>query len=353
LGSHCFSDLDDSVFSSVGLVRNHVYSLLDAQSVRDNRLVLLRNPWGRKEWQGDWSRFSKTWKGNEAENFYSKLAPGCFWISYEDLLRYFHDIVICKLHRDYEELRFRDSFVNGKTSHCYKLQVLHMTDLHITITQQSKRADKQVDKHPLSWILYNENKKTCTLVSPKPITQYSHNYLLEPGNYTVVPVSFSPKSQEYVLCFHYSKPILVQSVPINKKLYLSYLHKSIIDNATSPTSCHVITKHLSHGLSVYQWSSSQFYLYFIVNHSHHHTISFQCDALRCENLTSSRNMLFTTDVLFPQQQQIIMCLTPADVGFYRLGVSYSMAVLNEITELHYPEISEEDIIHSPQMKEKH
>jgi len=61
-------------------------------------------------------------------------------------------------------------------------------------------------------------------------------------------------------------------------------------------------------------------------------------------------MLFTTDVLFPQQQQIIMCLTPGDVGFYRLGVSYSMAVLNEISELHYPDISEEDIIHSPQMK---
>jgi len=104
----------------VGLVRNHVYSLLGVQVVRGTRLILLRNPWGHQEWNGDWSRHSSVWQSTEAKTFYNNLSHGSFWISYEDLLRYFHDVVICKLYTDYEEIRFKDNFVNGNTISWYK-----------------------------------------------------------------------------------------------------------------------------------------------------------------------------------------------------------------------------------------
>lgn len=49
-----------------GLLLNHAYSLLGVFEIDSKekkgekiRLVLLRNPWGKKEWEGSWSNNSK------------------------------------------------------------------------------------------------------------------------------------------------------------------------------------------------------------------------------------------------------------------------------------------------------
>ena len=54
-----------------GLVTGHAYSVLHALAAPDHdgnerRLLLLRNPWGKGEWQGDWSDKSKLWSKNPA-----------------------------------------------------------------------------------------------------------------------------------------------------------------------------------------------------------------------------------------------------------------------------------------------
>lgn len=53
--------------TKVGLVDAHAYSLIAAVEVNINmvskeKLVLVRNPWGFKEWNGDWSDSSQKWK---------------------------------------------------------------------------------------------------------------------------------------------------------------------------------------------------------------------------------------------------------------------------------------------------
>lgn len=51
---------------SVGLVDAHAYSLLRATEIKlwngqTERLLHIRNPWGKKEWTGDWSDNSPLW----------------------------------------------------------------------------------------------------------------------------------------------------------------------------------------------------------------------------------------------------------------------------------------------------
>jgi len=46
-----------------GLVANHAYSVLRAVECKGKRFVVVRNPWGRKEWTGPWSDGSKEWQG--------------------------------------------------------------------------------------------------------------------------------------------------------------------------------------------------------------------------------------------------------------------------------------------------
>jgi hypothetical protein len=49
----------------VGLVDAHAYSLISAREIKAKsgrvKLVQVRNPWGKKEWGGDWSDNSNLW----------------------------------------------------------------------------------------------------------------------------------------------------------------------------------------------------------------------------------------------------------------------------------------------------
>lgn len=58
--------------SKVGLVDAHAYSLISALEVetgvmKKTKFLLIRNPWGFREWTGDWSDNSPLWKETKAE----------------------------------------------------------------------------------------------------------------------------------------------------------------------------------------------------------------------------------------------------------------------------------------------
>ena len=63
------SAADDSSndMTKVGLVDAHAYSLIAAievnvSMIKKEKLVQVRNPWGFREWNGDWSDTSPKWK---------------------------------------------------------------------------------------------------------------------------------------------------------------------------------------------------------------------------------------------------------------------------------------------------
>ena len=63
------SGLTGSDLTKVGLVDSHAYSLIAALEVScgpftKERLLMLRNPWGFREWSGDWSDTSSKWREN-------------------------------------------------------------------------------------------------------------------------------------------------------------------------------------------------------------------------------------------------------------------------------------------------
>ncbi|KAL4749963.1 hypothetical protein BDW72DRAFT_194320 [Aspergillus terricola var. indicus] len=71
-----------------GISENHSYSIMDVKEIDGVRLVKLRNPWGKKEWNGAWSDGSEQWTPQWMEKLNHKFGnDGFFWISYEDLLK--------------------------------------------------------------------------------------------------------------------------------------------------------------------------------------------------------------------------------------------------------------------------
>jgi hypothetical protein len=89
--------------TGTGLVAMHVYSVLRIAEVRidgeeaPTMLIKLRNPWGKREWTGDWSDSSDKWKKfdvAEKLNHQPRFDDGIFWMPLEEFLKYFNVIEV-------------------------------------------------------------------------------------------------------------------------------------------------------------------------------------------------------------------------------------------------------------------
>eukprot|EP00466_Bigelowiella_natans_P020046 jgi/Bigna1/129142/aug1.8_g3850 len=87
-----------------GIVQGHAYSILDMFQLDTGiNLIRLRNPWGRKEWTGDWSDESPKWTRRyqkivemRTNKKFVSADDGAFWMSFRDFTIHFEDIYICR-----------------------------------------------------------------------------------------------------------------------------------------------------------------------------------------------------------------------------------------------------------------
>mmetsp|Transcript_13890 Transcript_13890/g.26293 ORF Transcript_13890/g.26293 Transcript_13890/m.26293 type:complete len:1904 (+) Transcript_13890:1-5712(+) len=87
-----------------GIVQGHAYSILDLFTIDVGvNLIQLRNPWGRKEWTGDWSDNSDKWtrryralvERRQKKKFVA-ADDGAFWMEFRDFSIHFEDIYVCR-----------------------------------------------------------------------------------------------------------------------------------------------------------------------------------------------------------------------------------------------------------------
>ena len=98
--------------SGGGLVPGHAYSIIRFVEVEGNRIVNIYNPWGKFEWDGDWSDNDSKWTREIKEIVQPTLKDndGLFWMSYDDFLKRFSSMNVCQL-KDWEEIRVRGKFL--------------------------------------------------------------------------------------------------------------------------------------------------------------------------------------------------------------------------------------------------
>lgn len=101
-GSNAHED-GDSAYSPQGVVQGHAFGILRLAEVDGNKLIQIRNPWGRGEWKGDWSDKSSKWttRNRNQLNWHDDKDEGIFWMDLNDYVTEFDSIYVC---RDFSDM---------------------------------------------------------------------------------------------------------------------------------------------------------------------------------------------------------------------------------------------------------
>lgn len=132
----------------LGLATGHAYAVLDMQQVEQERVLLLRNPWGKQEWNGkfgkhDMSEISLTVrKGFDLTKEQEDM--GCFCIAYEDVVRCFEQCSLSwnpyMLYRSPEGKPRRPVRIACHGTFDYTKSTALMPQLHIGVVDAPRRT---------------------------------------------------------------------------------------------------------------------------------------------------------------------------------------------------------------------
>ncbi|KFB37246.1 AGAP000829-PB-like protein [Anopheles sinensis] len=362
--------VDEDEYQRKGLRPRHAYSVLDVRDIKGHRLLKLRNPWGHFSWQGDWSDDSELW----TDELRDSLMPhggseGVFWISFEDVLRYFDCIDICKVRSEWNEVRLFGTLQPLRALSCVLITVLEPTEAEFTLFQEGQRNSEKSQRSQLDLcvVLFRTrnpaNPEVGRLVehSKRQVRGFvGCHKMLETDLYMLVCLAFNHwhtgiddfmQYPQCVLAIHSSKRLLVEQITPPPFL----LADAIISLTLAKGQRHEGRE----GMTAYYLTKGWAGLVVMVENRHENKwIHVKCDCQESYNVVSTRGELKTVDSVPPLQRQVIIVLTQLEGsgGFsiahrltHRLANSGGLHDWGPPSSTHYPPIENVSELHSPRM----
>ncbi|XP_011503492.1 PREDICTED: calpain-D-like [Ceratosolen solmsi marchali] len=316
--------VDEDEYQKKGLRPRHAYSVLDVRDVQGIRLLRLRNPWGHYSWKGEWSDDSPIWTIQLREMLMPHGASdGVFWISFDDVLRYFDCIDICKTRVGWSEVRLRGTLPPlSSLSHlsCVLLTVLEPTETEFTLFQEGQRNSEKSQRSQLDLCVVVFRTRSPAAPEIGRLVEHSKRQvrgfvgchkMLERDLYIVVCLAFNhwhtgmedtSSYPEYVLAIHSSKRLLVEQ--ISPPAFV--LADAIISLTLAKGQRHEGRE----GMTAYYLTKGWAGLVVMVENRHiNKWIHVKCDCHESYNVVSTRGQLRTADSVPPLHRQVIIVLT--------------------------------------------
>lgn len=232
-----------------GLLQNHAYSIIHCEDVKEARLMRIRNPWGRGEWNGPWADNTKEWTPQLLKQFnYTFENDGTFFMRFEDFLKNFNRIYVLRLMTDskgevWEKNQFEGEWKGETAGGCsnnptwlknpqYALTIkdpinkvfinLSQPDLRYVLKTHPGNYKRQYDPIGIAVLKTNETnyKKTTSSNSDRIATSIfsgmrdmSLEFTGRPGSYIIIPCTFNPNIElPYVITVYTEHPAPIAEV---------------------------------------------------------------------------------------------------------------------------------------------
>ncbi|XP_055710187.1 calpain-D [Phlebotomus papatasi] len=362
--------VDEEEYQRKGLRPRHAYSVLDVRDIQNHRLLKLRNPWGHYSWRGDWSDDSPLWTDELREALMPHGASeGVFWISFEDVLKYFDCIDICKVRSGWNEVRLQGTLQPLCSLSCVLLTVLEPTEAEFTLFQEGQRNSEKSQRSQLDLCVVIFRTRSPANPEVGRLVEHSKRQvrgfvgchkMLERDLYLLVCLAFNhwhtgiedpSLYPQCVLAIHSSKRLLVEQISPPGFL--------LADAIISLT----LTKGQRHegreGMTAYYLTKGWAGLVVMVENRHENKwIHVKCDCQESYNVVSTRGELKTVDSVPPLQRQVIIVLTQLEGsgGFsiahrltHRLANSRGLHDWGPPGSTHVPPIDSVHGLHAPRL----
>ena len=167
-GTRHFGMFENIIYSS-GLISGHAYTIINVYENEKYKLVKLRNPWGEKEYNGDWSDNSDKWNEpglKKLFEFDEAKDDGIFYMSYDHFLYFYQIVEILKINPDYKTL----NSCKIKKTEAYKCQLIYFQ-----ITKVNKCEYQKGETTKVFINLYQKNPRIIRKNGthfPNPVKSY-------------------------------------------------------------------------------------------------------------------------------------------------------------------------------------
>ena len=138
-----------STIKRYGLDPGHAYTLVGAYELNGQRVLELRNPWGKGEWNGEWGDKDKENWTEELKNKYRKdgiddedetgEGDGRFFMGLNDFVQHFADYSTCFYEDDYTLSSFNEELKNNYIA-CYKAEITVPGEYFVMLSQEDAYA---------------------------------------------------------------------------------------------------------------------------------------------------------------------------------------------------------------------
>ena len=214
------------------------------------RLVRIRNPWGKREWKGEWSADSERWtkalRNRLGKTTYTK-GDGTFFMAFHDMIQRFHHMDVAKTRKGWVftsvDGQFRPANDPIKSSQtAYRLVVKERTWTFISVVQPKKRANTTSTYYycDVSAIIMKRKLDDVEWVGEAVILagikrSISLELFLDPTQYEYVCVPFScvgatAHTFSFRLTAYSAGPVELLPIVVNSyaKSALPVLHKELL-----------------------------------------------------------------------------------------------------------------------------
>jgi len=181
------------------LIKCHAYSVLRAVEIKGQRLVLMRNPWGRHEYTGPWSDGSKEWTAEWIQALSHSFGDdGQFWMTYRDFLRKFSIVDRTRLFdrkwtvTSSRWLRFPVPYTGAYSPLRFRINITEKGPVVIVLSQLNRRYFKGLEGQydfKLHFRVHREGEDdyiTRATANVYMSRSVSVELTLEPGKYVVI-----------------------------------------------------------------------------------------------------------------------------------------------------------------------
>ena len=231
------------------LIRSHTYILegaveLTTKTQKKVKLLKISNPWGYREWSGDYSDKSSLWENIPEESrkkfFDKEKKKNLFFISIEDFLKYFIRTDICLIIFNCEGYCFKrtfeplSSYEKNNKPFFYVISVEEdETILSISLITEYWMYNKLLNKNnsfPASLVLMRYNEKT------KLFTDFEASYnSCDDCNINLIDIKQGLYLLFTFVSYENSNPIkpnfYVTKIISNKKIKINHINEISMENS--------------------------------------------------------------------------------------------------------------------------